>query len=69
MAVPSDGSYEIPEGLMYSFPVKTNGGNWTIVQGLKVDDFSRGKMTITMEELQQEKQDALQICQKDQVKL
>src|SRR5690348_1068479 len=44
MAVASDGSYGVPEGIVYSYPVTTSGGDWTIVQGLEIDDFSRGKM-------------------------
>src|ERR1700736_5476755 len=44
MAVLSDGSYGVPEGLISSFPVTTKGGNWTIVSGLEIDDFSRGRI-------------------------
>lgn len=55
MAVPSDGSYGIPEGLMYSFPVTCNGGDIQIVQGLAIDDFSRAKMDATQKELEEEK--------------
>ncbi|HEY5703200.1 MAG TPA: malate dehydrogenase [Gammaproteobacteria bacterium] len=55
MAVPSDGSYDIPEGLMYSFPVTCKGGKYSIVQGLEIDDFSRGKMDATQKELEEEK--------------
>ena len=43
MAVRSDGSYGVPEGLISSFPVTTKGGDWEIVQGLEIDDFSRGQ--------------------------
>ena len=42
MAVVSDGSYDVPEGLVSSFPVTTQDGDWAIVQGLEIDDFSRG---------------------------
>ena len=42
MAVVSDGSYGVPEGLISSFPVTTQDGDWEIVQGLEIDDFSRG---------------------------
>ena len=45
MAVRSDGSYGVPEGLIYSYPVTTKGGDWEIVQGLEIDDFSRGRWT------------------------
>ena len=55
MAVRSDGSYDVPEGLIYSFPVTTRDGNWEIVQGLEVNDFSRGKMDATAAELEEER--------------
>jgi len=55
MAVPSDGSYGVPEGLIYSFPVTCKDGAYTIVQGLEVSDFSKGKMTATATELQEER--------------
>ncbi|WP_091465074.1 malate dehydrogenase [Paenarthrobacter nitroguajacolicus] len=51
MAVASDGSYGVPEGLIYSYPVTTSGGNWEIVEGLEVNDFSRRKMDATAAEL------------------
>lgn len=55
MAVASDGSYGIPEGLMYSFPVTTADGNWEIVQGLEINDFSRSKMDASAAELSEER--------------
>ncbi len=55
MAIPSDGSYGIPEGLMYSFPVRCKNGDYEIVQGLEIDDFSRERMNITQKELEEEK--------------
>src|SRR4051795_3874171 len=55
MAVVSDGSYGIPEGLVYSYPVTTRDGSWEIVQGLEIDDFSRGKMDATAAELVEER--------------
>jgi malate dehydrogenase len=55
MAVPSDGSYGVPEGLMYSFPVTISDGRYEIVQGLAIDDFSRQKMDATMAELEGER--------------
>jgi len=58
MAVISDGSYGVAEGLMYSFPVTCSGGHWKIVQGLKIDEFSRQKMDATAAELTDEKQAA-----------
>jgi malate dehydrogenase len=54
MAVPSDGSYGVPEGLIYGFPCTCSGGQWSIVQGLEVDAFSREKMDATAAELQEE---------------
>ncbi len=55
MAVPSDGSYGIPEGLTYSFPVTCSNGEYEIVQGLEIDDFSRERMEITQRELEEER--------------
>ncbi|MEE8262841.1 MAG: malate dehydrogenase, partial [Gammaproteobacteria bacterium] len=55
MAVPSDGSYGIPEGLVYSFPVVTRSGKYEIVQGLEIDDFSHARMQATQTELEEER--------------
>ncbi len=55
MAVPSDGSYGVPEGLVSSFPVVTKDGNWEIVQGLEVNDFSRAKIDASVAELADER--------------
>ena len=55
MAVPSDGSYGIPEGLIYSFPVTVENGTCRIVQGLDIDGFSREKMDATRAELEEER--------------
>jgi malate dehydrogenase len=55
MAIPSDGSYGIDEGLIYSFPVTCSGGEYSIVQGLEIDDFSREKMDATLAELKEER--------------
>lgn len=55
MAVISDGSYGVPEGLISSFPVTTKDGNWTIVQGLEIDDFSRGRIDKSTAELADER--------------
>src|SRR3990172_6178451 len=46
-AVPADGNYAIPEGVMYSYPVTCAGGRYAIVQGLAVDEFSRDRMDAT----------------------
>lgn len=59
MAVPSDGSYGIQEGVIYSYPVKCTQGEYTIVQGLPVSDFSRKLMDATAQELFEERQEAL----------
>eukprot|EP01089_Gocevia_fonbrunei_P011591 TRINITY_DN250_c0_g1_i1.p1 TRINITY_DN250_c0_g1~~TRINITY_DN250_c0_g1_i1.p1 ORF type:complete len:334 (+),score=106.73 TRINITY_DN250_c0_g1_i1:88-1089(+) len=59
MGVASDGSYGIKEGLIYSYPVTTKNGEFTIVQGLNVDEFSRKKMDETAAELEEERQEAL----------
>lgn len=59
MAVYSDGSYGIEEGLIYSFPCRCVDGDWEIVQGLEISDFSRERMTATEQELIQER-DAVQ---------
>lgn len=55
MAVPADGSYGIGEGVMYSYPVTCKGGRYEIVQGLSVDEFSRGRMDATHRELLEER--------------
>ena len=65
MAVPSDGSYGIEKGLIYSFPVVCSAGKYTIVQNLKVDQFSRKMMDETMNELKQERDTALAFLNKD----
>ena len=56
MAVVSDGSYGVPEGLVSSFPVTTSGGDWSIVQGLEIDDFSRARIDTSTAELADERQ-------------
>ncbi|MDN5894221.1 MAG: malate dehydrogenase, partial [Nocardioides sp.] len=55
MAVRSDGSYGVPEGLISSFPVTTKGGDWEIVQGLEINDFSRDKIDASTAELADER--------------
>ena len=55
MAVASDGSYGVPEGLISSFPVVTRDGNWEIVQGLEVNDFSRARIDASVAELAEER--------------
>ncbi len=55
MGVPSDGSYGISEGLIYSFPVICKEGDYAIVQGLDIDEFSQSMMTATQKELEAER--------------
>lgn len=55
MAVVSDGSYGVPEGLISSFPVTTKNGNWSIVGGLEIDDFSRSRIDKSTAELADER--------------
>jgi malate dehydrogenase len=55
MAIPSDGSYGIPEGVIYSYPVTCSGGRYSIVQGLTIDAFSRERMDATHRELLEER--------------
>jgi malate dehydrogenase len=55
MGVYSDGSYGVAEGLIYSFPVRCKGGDWEIVQGIEISDFSQGKMDATEQELTEER--------------
>jgi malate dehydrogenase len=54
-AIVSDGSYGVPEGLVSSFPVTSSGGEWEIVQGLDVDDFSRTRIDASVAELAEER--------------
>jgi malate dehydrogenase len=55
MAVASDGSYGVEEGLISSFPCRTSAGTWEIVQGLELNDFSRSKLEVTVNELKEER--------------
>lgn len=55
MGVPSDGSYGIPEGIVYGFPVTTENGEYKIVQGLEINEFSRERMDKTLAELTEER--------------
>ena len=54
MAVPSDGSYGVPEGLIYGFPCVCKDGKYEIVKNLELDDFSKAKLEATAKELQEE---------------
>ncbi|MGV3524935.1 MAG: malate dehydrogenase [Candidatus Sericytochromatia bacterium] len=56
VAVSSDGSYGVPEGLMFSFPIRTDGQNWEIVQGISLNAFSQAKIAATQQELLEERE-------------
>jgi len=55
MGIPSDGSYGIPEGVLYGYPVTCKGGKFEIVKGIEVSDFSRRRMDATLKELHEER--------------
>ena len=55
MGIPSDGSYGIPEGVIYGYPVTCQGGSYKIVQGLEINDFGKTKMQATYQELVEER--------------
>ena len=55
MAIPSDGSYGVAEGVISSFPVTCSGGEYTIVEGLDIDDYSRAKIDASVAELADER--------------
>src|SRR3954453_23426018 len=55
MAVPSDGSYDVEEGLISSFPCTTQNGEWKVVQGLELNDFSKERIEATVNELREER--------------
>jgi malate dehydrogenase len=55
MGIASDGSYGIPQDIVYGYPVTTADGRFTIVQGLPIDEFSRERMNLTLKELEEER--------------
>ena len=55
MGIPSKGDYGIPEGVIYGFPVTCANGQYTLIEGLEIDDFSRVKMNATLKELEEER--------------
>jgi len=63
MGVFSDGSYDTPVGVMFSFPVKIDNGKWSIVQGLEISDFAKEKLALTGKELCDERDEAMAVCQ------
>jgi malate dehydrogenase len=56
MAVPSDGSYDIPEGIICGYPVTCSGGGYEIVPDLEINDFSRKRIDASVAELQEERE-------------
>ena len=54
-SIMSDGSYGVPEGIISSFPCTSENGEWKIVQGIEIDDFSRAKIDASAAELVEEK--------------
>jgi len=63
MGVFSDGSYNTPEGVMFSFPITIKDGKWTIVQGLEMSAFAKEKLELTGKELCEERVEAMAVCQ------
>jgi malate dehydrogenase len=55
MGLPSDGSYDIPEGVIYGYPATCRNGRYEIVKGLDISDFSRSRMQLSLKELQEER--------------
>lgn len=63
MGVFSDGSYDTPAGVMFSFPITIKDGKWSIVQGLQLSDFAKEKLSLTGKELCEEREEAMAVCQ------
>jgi malate dehydrogenase len=61
MAIPTDGSYGVAEGIISGYPVTCSGGEYTIVEGLEIDDFSRGKIDASVKELNDEREAVKQL--------
>ena len=61
MGIPSDGSYGIPEGVIYGYPVTCRDGRYSIVQGLQLSDFSKSRMQATLKELHEERDSIKQL--------
>ncbi len=61
MGIPSDGSYGIPEGVLYGYPVTCRNGQYQIVKGIEVGDFSRARMDATLKELHEERDSIRQL--------
>ena len=56
MAIPSDGSYDVPDGIISSFPVTCSGGEYQVVEGLEIDPFSRERIDASAAELVEERE-------------
>jgi malate dehydrogenase len=61
MGVPSDGSYGIPEGVIFGYPVTCRGGQYQVVKGVEVSEFSRKRIDATLRELQEERDSVKQL--------
>jgi malate dehydrogenase len=61
LGVVSRGEYGVPEGLQFSFPVRSDGKGWEVVEGLQLDEFSRDKIRLTTEELEAERSEVTQL--------
>jgi len=61
MGVPSDGSYGIPEGVIYGYPVTCKGGEYQVVKGIEISEFSRKRMDATLKELHEERDGVKQL--------
>ena len=61
MGIPSDGSYDIPEGVIYGYPVTCRDGRYSIVQGLQLSEFSKSRMQATLKELHEERDSIKQL--------
>jgi len=61
MGIVSDGSYGVPQGLVSSFPVTTEDGDYQIVQGLEIDEFSRGRIDASVAELVSERDEVTKL--------
>jgi malate dehydrogenase len=55
MGIPSDGSYGIPEGILYGYPVTCKNGQYEIVKGIELSEFSTARMQATLKELHEER--------------
>jgi len=55
MGIPSDGSYDIPQDVLFGYPVTCSGGEYAIVKGLELDEFSRERIALTLKELEEER--------------